>query len=281
MKKGFTLIELLAVILILGIIALIAIPQVTNVIGSASKGAAETSAKHYVDAVTNKIALSKLQVNSSESLEDGVYKAEDISVDITGEGPTSGTVIIGNGMVKYANVEVNGYTVTCHSNGKCHAAQYVYFQRLEGFTSFDQTVPEIPTEYKAYLRINKDDITDVQSCFNDEGKEFCFSPNEFEKTREVIYGYFGFDPTDTSSWYHDQEEYDDGFIEGYYKTINDLYVKVEFYDWGIEIDNEVVGLRLDPEGGVLVDVYYNDRWFTCYLEPYEPEDDKGCALAED
>ena len=37
MKKGFTLIELLAVILILGIIALIAIPTVNNIIGEAKE----------------------------------------------------------------------------------------------------------------------------------------------------------------------------------------------------------------------------------------------------
>ena len=44
MKKGFTLIELLAVILILGIIALIAIPTVTNMIEEAKKGALRSTA---------------------------------------------------------------------------------------------------------------------------------------------------------------------------------------------------------------------------------------------
>lgn len=44
MKKGFTLIELLAVILILGIIALIAIPTVTNMIEEAKRGALRSSA---------------------------------------------------------------------------------------------------------------------------------------------------------------------------------------------------------------------------------------------
>ncbi|MBQ2408346.1 MAG: prepilin-type N-terminal cleavage/methylation domain-containing protein [Bacilli bacterium] len=43
MKRGFTLIELLAVILILGIIALIAIPTVNNILEEARMGAFRTS----------------------------------------------------------------------------------------------------------------------------------------------------------------------------------------------------------------------------------------------
>lgn len=49
-KKGFTLIELLAVIIILAVIALIATPIVLNVIDSARRSAAESSAKGFADA---------------------------------------------------------------------------------------------------------------------------------------------------------------------------------------------------------------------------------------
>jgi type IV pilus assembly protein PilA len=60
-KKGFTLIELLAVILILGIIALIAIPVVNNIIKEAKRGAFETTANNVVSAVEDACQLQALK----------------------------------------------------------------------------------------------------------------------------------------------------------------------------------------------------------------------------
>ena len=54
-KKGFTLIELLAVIIILGILMIIAIPSVTEYIGDSRRKAYITTAGQYVNGARNKV----------------------------------------------------------------------------------------------------------------------------------------------------------------------------------------------------------------------------------
>ena len=66
-KKGFTLIELLAVIIILGILMIIAIPAVTEYISSSRKSAYVTTASRYIDGVRNKINAAEIPVYDKEA----------------------------------------------------------------------------------------------------------------------------------------------------------------------------------------------------------------------
>ena len=231
-KKGFTLIELLAVILILGIIALIAIPQVTNVIGTAHKGAVETSAKHYIDAVTNKIALSKLETSSANKIEDGIVSVENIQVDVTGSIPESGSLTIKGGEVKFAEFVVDGYSVTCDSKGKCNAINgtYVYYASTtnvggnspESVSDCSETRPENYPAYLKYSVINNR-LQDAQSCIYMDGEELCLNPHEHEISKSKMLDFYDYNET---SWTNLQG------TNQMYKDISDSTYYCEFYDSG-------------------------------------------------
>ena len=92
-KNGFTLIELLAVIVILAIIAIIAVPTILGVIDKARKGAAESSALGYIDAVEKQTAINLLDNDATNDIKEGTYEIADLDskgVQVKGKKPTSG-----------------------------------------------------------------------------------------------------------------------------------------------------------------------------------------------
>ena len=111
MKKGFTLIELLAVIVILGIIAVITTPLIMGVIEDARKSAALSSAQGYVEAVEQSIIESELDI-SMGGFSDGRYKVEDLTnIEYKGKGPTKGTIEIEEMKVTYGKLCINGQSI--------------------------------------------------------------------------------------------------------------------------------------------------------------------------
>ena len=72
-KKGFTLIELLAVIVILGIITVIAVPKILDIINKSRESAASSSIKLVKDAIKTQIASSELTNSIFIKETDGCY----------------------------------------------------------------------------------------------------------------------------------------------------------------------------------------------------------------
>ena len=66
-KKGFTLIELLAVIIILGILMIIAIPSVTKYINDSRKSSYVDTAKELIGGARNVVNEGKLEMYSTNT----------------------------------------------------------------------------------------------------------------------------------------------------------------------------------------------------------------------
>ena len=72
-NKGFTLIELLAVIVILAILMVVAVPKILNVIENSRKSAAESSIKLVKDAIKTQVTSGSIMGTNFTSDESGCY----------------------------------------------------------------------------------------------------------------------------------------------------------------------------------------------------------------
>ena len=210
-RKGFTLLELLAVILVLSMIALIAIPAVTKVIEQSRKGATETTVLNFIKAVNDKIGTSRLDSDKSNDILDGILDVSTIDLHMEGKVPTSGTVTVSGGAVVSANVELNGYSVSCESVEKCTATKdndskvtYVYYASVgEGITNKSDGLTARPTDKSVYVRYtvdNNDNLTNPEACVYANGKELCLKTNNYAESKQAILDAVGFNETD---WYED------------------------------------------------------------------------------
>ena len=148
MKRGFTLIELLAVIVILAIIALIATPIIINIISDSKESSSERSAELYLDAVEYAVADKAL---GNKIILDGTYNVieegniclkyeanesneqictDKMKVEVNGETPKGGYVILTGGKIKEVKLEYANdfvYVYKTYYNG-----EVVYFDIAEG-----------------------------------------------------------------------------------------------------------------------------------------------------
>ena len=121
-KRGFTLVELLAVIVILAIIALIAVPVFLGIINNTKKSSDKEGVNLYTDTVEK--AIQKKQMSDPNFMPDkcdikrdgnlecfsGTTSLGIVEIEMKGQVPSSGTVIIEGNNIKYENIVLNEKT---------------------------------------------------------------------------------------------------------------------------------------------------------------------------
>lgn len=92
-NKGFTLIELLAVIVIMGVLMMVALPQVTKYIENSKKDAYAETAKSYINAVRYALLNDELPESLPESGNSTTVSLDKVKVESGGEQSPYGKAI--------------------------------------------------------------------------------------------------------------------------------------------------------------------------------------------
>lgn len=128
-SKGFTLIELLAVIVIMGILMMVAIPSMTRYIENSRKDTFLSTGKEYVNAVRNMWASDSLSCNGVVAT---ANPAETYYVEIN-SATSANNLLDSGGTSSWGNRDVKGYVrVVVGTNSNGDATTKYYLQLTDG-----------------------------------------------------------------------------------------------------------------------------------------------------
>lgn len=163
-KKAFTLIELLAVIIIIGLIAVITVPKINDSIEQSRKKLAETSALSYTKTIDKylldqQIDKNKISLNGTYNINQNgnIYNTtNEYDLEYTGKKPTNGILTYQDNELQSACITINKYAVTIINNEVTNLQKGIC-----EFTSIEDSIIAIAQEYATSLKESKGNVTGI------------------------------------------------------------------------------------------------------------------------
>lgn len=201
--KGFTLIELLAIIILLGLIAVITIPNINNQIEKSKKALAKTSAAQYKKAVdeyvlSQKINKIKIELNGQYNIDSNGFLYNNdymYRISFSGEKPKNGSLNYINNEITDGCITINKYKIT-FENGEISNTE-------KGECEYQK----IETKEEKYLKITNNYIKELETMYSPSVKS---KKTDLSKIIEKLKGVQIPQTLDKKSWvyftYDDEEK---------------------------------------------------------------------------
>ncbi len=161
--KAFTLIELLAVIIILGVLMLVAIPSVTAYINNSRKEAYIDTARHIIKGAVNKVNSAELDM-----FDTGVtyyIPSSCIELETGGDSPYGGKFAPAYVIVTYDNNSYNYYWMSRDDNGigikTPVSSKKLESKQIEAGIKPNDVLPEVGIDGRETIIVFNDDCSEA------------------------------------------------------------------------------------------------------------------------
>ena len=108
-SKGFTLIELLAVITIMGILMMVAIPSVSRTIENSRRDTFADVAKSYINTIRSSVLADELECGTANKISVGTTPDEVYYYEIDTQAQGTIDLMESGGKSSWSNSDVSGY----------------------------------------------------------------------------------------------------------------------------------------------------------------------------
>ncbi len=217
-EKGFTLIELLAVIVILAILMVVAVPKILNVIENSRKSAAESSIKLVKDAIKTQVTSESMMGTNFTSDESGCYtfnfddqtSGNAKKLQLKNKENITGTIKYCNGKFSDDTLAFNGIQSSIKNNGnqsnvickrattlhteKCNWTDETYYCSGAGYTSSGKYKTTTITYGNENITPNELKSGDAFDCdvngdgtYDDKTERFYYVTDMDDSTAVLIY----------------------------------------------------------------------------------------------